>query len=150
MILRSSGAVCRDVGIQQIQRQRAPPARARLARTPDRPARSTSTTTGLPSSGDECQRQIMKVVVFVGFLLPARLAQVLAEISLLIEQPDADQRHAQVAGRLQMIARQNAQARRRRSTGIRSIQTQPRNMQSAVRPVSSPRSYETRSPRGSM
>ena len=91
--------------------RRVPPARARPARAPDARPGSTSTTTGLPSlSRDERQRQIVKVVVFVCFLLPARLGQVLPEVSLLIEQADSHQRNAQVAGRLQMVARQNSQA----------------------------------------
>ena len=74
------------------------------------PARSTSTITGLPSGPmSHADRQIVKIVVHVRFLLPAGLAEILAEVSLLVEQSDAHQWHAQVAGRLQMIAGQNAE-----------------------------------------
>ena len=52
----------------------------------------------------------MEVVDRIRFLLPSRLVEILAEVTLLIEQPNADQRHAQIAGGLQVVAGQNAQA----------------------------------------
>ena len=65
------------------------------------------------------QRKIVEIVGHVFFLLPSGLAQILAEIALLIEQAHGHQRHAQIAGRLDVIARQHAQVRPRKSTGIR-------------------------------
>ena len=52
----------------------------------------------------------MKVVVLVGFLLPTGAVEVLAEISLLIEQSHADERQSQVTGRLEVIAGQHSEA----------------------------------------
>jgi hypothetical protein len=40
------------------------------------------------------------------------MVQVLPEITLVVEQADRDERHAQVAGGLDMVARQHAQAAR--------------------------------------
>ena len=99
-----------NVGVEQVERDAADlhPPDLRIDRVP---ARSHLDHQRLAvASRDRAQRQIVKVVVLVCFLLPARLVQVLAEVSLLIEQPDADQRNAQIAGRLQMIAGENAQA----------------------------------------
>ncbi len=58
----------------------------------------------------EAQREIAEVVIFVGFLLPARWIQVLLEVSLLVEQAHTHQRHTQIAGRFQMIAGEHTQA----------------------------------------
>ena len=54
--------------------------------------------------------QRVEIVVAVAFLLPAVGVQQLAEITLLIEQSDADERQVEIARRLQMIAGKNAQA----------------------------------------
>ncbi len=43
-------------------------------------------------------------------LLPAVPGEGLAEVAVPVEQPDADQRDTQVAGRLQMVAGQDAEA----------------------------------------
>ena len=117
---RSSGRFCGHVGVQQVERNaahlRAPDLRG------DRAARRscTSTVSGLPvGAAFQADRQVVKVVVLVGFLLPAGGVEVLAEIALLVEQPDADQRHAQVAGGLQVIAGQHAQAAGENRTGTR-------------------------------
>ena len=58
----------------------------------------------------ERRRDGMEVVVFVGFLLPACGIQVLAEVALLIEQADADQGHAQIAGGFQVVSGKDAEA----------------------------------------
>ena len=52
------------------------------------------------------------VGVQVKFLLPAVGVERLAKIALRIEEPDADQRDAEVAGALQVVAGQHAQAAR--------------------------------------
>ena len=53
----------------------------------------------------------MKVIVFVCLLLPAARVEVLPEIALLVEKPDTHE-GAQVAGRLQMVAGEDAYARK--------------------------------------
>src|SRR5271165_7361366 len=53
-------------------------------------------------------RKIVEVVVNMRFLLPSRLAKVLAEISLLIKQSDTHQRNAKITGRLEMVTCQYA------------------------------------------
>jgi len=60
--------------------------------------------------GFELDRKIVEVVVGVGLLLPPVGVQVLAEVSLLVEQADADERDAQLARRLEVVARENAEA----------------------------------------
>ena len=55
-------------------------------------------------------RQLAGIVVREERLLRAVAVDHLAEIALLIEQPDADDRHAQVAGGLQLVAGHVAQA----------------------------------------
>ena len=50
--------------------------------------------------------------VDVVLLLPAVGVQALVEVALVVEQPDADQRHAQVRGALEVVAGQDAQAAR--------------------------------------
>ena len=48
----------------------------------------------------------------VVLVLPAGLIEPLPEITLVVEQPDADQRHAEIGRRLDVIARQDAEAAR--------------------------------------
>jgi hypothetical protein len=55
-------------------------------------------------------RQVVKIQLGIRFLLPAVGGEILLEISVAIEQPDADQRHAQFAGALEMIAGEDSQA----------------------------------------
>ncbi len=50
------------------------------------------------------------VVEGIGLLLPAGRIEDLAEVAFLVQQADADDRHAEVAGRLEVVAGQNAQA----------------------------------------
>ncbi len=52
----------------------------------------------------------MKIVDLVKILLPAVHVQVLLEIAKLVEQADAVEFEVQVAGRLDVVARQDAQA----------------------------------------
>src|SRR5271167_4524650 len=55
-------------------------------------------------------RKVVEVVVNMRFLLPSRLAEVLAEISLLVKQPDTHQRNVKITGGLEMVTGQYAQA----------------------------------------
>ena len=104
-------AVVRDVGVQQVERDAAHPAPPHLR--PHHPPgirrrpRATGCAVALRTGST---RQVVEVVVRVRLLLPARRVQILPEIALLIEQPHAHQRHAQVAGRFQVVARQHPQA----------------------------------------
>ena len=54
-------------------------------------------------------RQVVEVQLRVRLLLPAVGGEVLLEVAVAIQQPDADQRHAQFAGALQVIPGQNPQ-----------------------------------------
>ena len=58
------------------------------------------------------QRQGVEVVHRIAFLLPSVGIQKLAEVALLVEQAEADQRVILVAGGLQMIAGEDAEAAR--------------------------------------
>ena len=59
---------------------------------------------------NELNRPGVEVIVFKCFLLPAGGIEVLPEIPLLVEKPDAHERKAQIAGGFQMIAGQHAQS----------------------------------------
>jgi len=61
---------------------------------------------------DAAHGQVAEIVDRVGFLLEAVRAQVLLEIALLVEETNADQGHVQIAGTLEMIPAQDAQATR--------------------------------------
>ena len=101
--------VLRDVGIEQIER-RAPhvgPPDARVDRAAgeidaDREWRAVR-------RADRVQGEIIEVIVLVRLLLPSGLIEVLAEVTLLVEQAHADQGNAQVAGGLDVIAGEDAQ-----------------------------------------
>src|ERR1035438_1254099 len=49
-------------------------------------------------------RKVVEIVVNMRFLLPSRLAEVLAEISLLVKQPDTHQWNVKITGGLEMLA----------------------------------------------
>ena len=75
------------------------------------PAAARSTSSGLPSGvefGDE--RQGEEVVLGVALLLPAVDVQVLAEVAFAVHQADADERQAEVAGALEVVAGEDAEA----------------------------------------
>ena len=55
-------------------------------------------------------RQPVGVEDRVGLLLPALAAQRLLEVAVPVEQPDADDRHAEVAGGLEVVAGEDAEA----------------------------------------
>ena len=98
-------------GVEQVERHAAdlhPPDLGlhRAARAARR--RSCS---GLPSSSrHELHRHVVEVVVRVASPAASRRRSGTGGSSPAVEQPDADQRQAQVAGRLQVVAGQHAQA----------------------------------------
>ena len=59
---------------------------------------------------DQLDRPCVKIIVFERFLLPAGGVQILAEVSLLVQQSHTDQRKAEVARSFQVVSGQNAQA----------------------------------------
>ena len=59
---------------------------------------------------EQLQGQAVRVVGRVPLGLPAVGGQRLGEVAVPVQQADPDQRHAQVAGRLQVVAGQDAQA----------------------------------------
>ena len=68
---------------------------------------------GLPiGRGEQVERHAVWVEGRIPLLLPAVGVQVLTEVALPVEQSDGDQRDAEVAGGLQMVAGQNAEAAR--------------------------------------
>ncbi len=60
--------------------------------------------------GDGRDGQAGGIVVGKGLELRSVRSEHLAEVPLLVEQPDADERYAEIAGALEMIAGENAQA----------------------------------------
>ena len=72
---------------------------------------SICTVIGLPSAAaGGFHRQVLDLRVEVFFLLIALRIEVLLEITLVVEQTASDQRHAQRAGALDMVAGKHAQA----------------------------------------
>ena len=59
---------------------------------------------------DKLDRHVVKIVLDVLFLLPAVGVEVLAEIAVLIQEADADDRNPQVGGGLKVVAGENAKA----------------------------------------
>ena len=105
-------AVLRDVRVEQQQRRPAdlhPPdprvqhAGGGLDRDQERLA---------VGAGHALDRQQLEVGVEIVLLLPAVGVERLAEVALGVQQADADQRDAQVAGALEVVAGQHAQAAR--------------------------------------
>src|SRR5439155_7154194 len=99
-----------DVGVQQVERN---PADVCL---PD--ARLHGSTAHIDfnkqrnafASPHQFQREFADVAFAISFLLPALRIDALLEIAIAIKQTDSNQRQIQIARRLQMVARQNAQA----------------------------------------
>ena len=54
------------------------------------------------------ERQVEEVVLGVALLLPAVDVEVLAEVALAVHQADADERQAEVAGALEVVAGEDA------------------------------------------
>src|SRR5262249_34090949 len=106
------GGVLWDVGIEQVERNAAdldaPDA------GPDFAARERHTDqerrTVWLRFGDE--RQVEEVVFRIAFLLPAIDVEILAEVTLAVHQADAHEGNAEVAGGLEVVAGEHAEASR--------------------------------------
>ncbi len=99
------------VGVQQQQRH---PADLRLpdVRRQGAPAGQADLDHGRHAVrlAQQRDRQLVRVEHRVGLLLPALAGERLLEVPVLVEQADPDDRHREVAGRLQVVAGQDAQA----------------------------------------
>ena len=71
------------------------------------------------------------VDVDVVLVLPAARVEPLPEVALVVIQPDADERNAEIGCALDVIARENAEAARVDRNATRGCRTPPRN----TRPV---------------
>ena len=97
-----------DVGVEQEQRH--PPdlgdedAGGQLVLTRDRDPHLGGTAVRLTQQRD---RKAVGVEHRVGLLLPALAGERLAEVAVAVEQADADQRDAEVAGRLEVVTRKD-------------------------------------------
>ena len=100
-----------DVGVEHAAAApgRPGPARSRACSDGRRAARGRSGggAVVLAQQGD---RQLVGVEDRVVLLLPAVPGERLAEVAVPVEQSHADQRDAQVAGRLEMVAGEDAEA----------------------------------------
>jgi len=107
------GLVLLHVGVEQQQRDPAHlshpdlsgqlPARGQADRDPDR---------GAARVAEQLERQPVGVPGRVALGLPAVRGQRLGEVTVPVQQPHRDQRDAEVAGRLQVITGQDAEAAR--------------------------------------
>ncbi len=99
-----------DVGVEQQQRHPADlgdeDARHQLRVTRDRQSHLRGGSVSLAKKRD---RQAVGVEHRVGLLLPALPRELLAEVPVLVEQADTDQRDTEVARRLQVVAGQDAE-----------------------------------------
>ena len=95
-----------DVGVEQVERDAADVGPPHLG-VSGWPARST-VDPHARRSGVSAMR--VGVEVGVALLLPAVGVERLAEVAVPVEEADADEGHAEVAGRLQVVAGQHAEA----------------------------------------
>ena len=58
------------------------------------------------------ERQVEEVVFGIAFLLPAVDGEILAEVAFAVHQADADERQAEIAGALEMVAGSARRGRR--------------------------------------
>ena len=100
-----------DVGVEQQQRYAAdlgePDPGAQRAAAGQGEGDLGGGAVGLPEQGDG---QFVGVEDRIVLLLPAVPGEGLAEVAVPVEQADADERYAEVAGRLQMVAGEDAEA----------------------------------------
>jgi hypothetical protein len=107
-----------DVGVEQQQRDAAhlgaPDLRAQhlVVRQAHRDLDRRAFPAVLAWLAQQCQRQAVGVDRRIALLLPAVRAQGLLEVAAPIEQPDADDRYAEVAGRLEVVAGEDPEAAR--------------------------------------
>ncbi len=106
-----AGVVLLDVGVEQQQGHPAdlgqPDAGPQLPAAGQRQGDVGRGAVGLLQGG---QRQLVGVEDGVVLLLPAVPGEGLAEVPVAVEQAHADERHAQVAGGLEVVAGQDAEA----------------------------------------
>ena len=105
------GVVLLDVGVQQEQGDPADggPPHPRAERPPARHVhRDQQRLPGV--SGEQVQRQALRVEDGVGLHLPAVERQRLAEVAGAVEQADGHERHTEVRRRLEVVAGEHAQA----------------------------------------
>ena len=74
------------------------------------PRQRTSTRTQAPESPARENGQGRGVVIGIGLLLPAGRIEYLAEVASLVQQAHAGDRHAEIAGRLEIVTGQHPQA----------------------------------------
>ena len=133
--------VGRNVRIEQPQRHAPdvgpPDARVELASVGQR-QRDRHRLAGavLGRFAQQCEGQAVGVKDRVGFLLPGVPGQGLLEIAGLVEQPDADQRHAQVRGGFQVVPGQDPQTARilRKHLGNPELRREIRDARRSLRP----------------
>ena len=77
--------------------------------------------------GEQPQRQALRIQRRIILVLPAVGGQRLPEVPGAVVQPDRDQRQAQIRRRLQVVAGQNARARRNSSAAPRRRRTPSRS-----------------------
>ena len=121
-----AAAAVEPVGDLALGRARSPRRRSRAAAAGTRPTwafqtcgvqraaagqRRRSTVSGAAVGlAQQPDRQLVGVEDRVALLLPALARQRLAEVAVPVEQADADDRHAEVAGRLEVVAGEDAEA----------------------------------------
>ena len=107
------GVVERDVGVEHQHRHAGPPAPSTPRRARRGPGRSMGTVSTPPAGRLHGQDgQPREVVVGVDVLLEAVGVHRLAEVARAVEQAHADERHAEVARRLAVVAGEDAEAAR--------------------------------------
>ena len=111
MTPRSAGRVLLDVRVEQQQRHPADlgPPHVRVQRAALR-QRHRDDHGGAVGLAQQLQRQAVRVEGRVVLELPAVGGQALGEVAGPVEQPDADQRDAEVGGRLEVVTGEDAQA----------------------------------------
>lgn len=109
--LAGGGVVVLDVGVEHEQRHTADPG------LPDAGAQQPAAGQGEADQGgaavglaEQGERQLVRVEDRVVLLLPAVPGEGLAEVAVAVEEPDADQRDAEVAGGLEVVAGEDAEA----------------------------------------
>jgi hypothetical protein len=94
-----------DVGVEQEQRDPAD------RRPPQGDVDVDAADVDLhPYALDRLERHLVRVEAGEPLLLPAAVVERLAEVAVVVEQPDPDQGHPQVAGRLEVVPCEDAQA----------------------------------------
>ena len=111
--LAQVGVVVLDVGVEQQQRHAAdrghPHPRPQHAALGHGDVDEDRRALGV---GEQVQREALRVERRVGLLLPAVEREGLPEVARAVEQPDRDQRHAEVGGGLEVVAREDAEPAR--------------------------------------